>query len=248
LGKNFSELYTHCIWLLDRWHLWEYVKKLGTFSRDVRDNVWELLKVENVEEALKKASGLFEEVKSYMKALLEGSHKKGGFDSFTHFKAIKDHEKSWWERRVEELKGIITYIGNNRKGIESCIKLREFLPEDEMILGSGSIENLQKVMIGYRMKGQGRIWGSGAENMAFLLSKFFNDEEERKKIAELLLSADELKEIEKSVALPPVQKAAPKKDNSRPASFPGYKMGKRSSPLYKIGQSIQRSGSIGNVA
>ena len=27
LGKNLSKLYDHCIWLLDRWHLWEYVKK-----------------------------------------------------------------------------------------------------------------------------------------------------------------------------------------------------------------------------
>jgi len=248
LGKKFSELYTHCIWLLDRWHLWEYVKKLGIFSRDVRDSVWELLKVENVEEALKRACGLFEEVNSYTKALLEGNTTKGLFDSLTHIKAIKDHEKSWWKKRVEELKGITIYISNNRKGIENSKKLREFLPENEMILGSGSIENLQKVMIGYRMKGHGRIWGSGAGNMAFLLSKFFNDEEERKKIAELLLSADELKKMENREALSPVQKAAPKKDNSRHASFPGYKMGKRSSPLYKILQSIQRSGFIGKVS
>lgn len=248
LGKNFSKLYEHCIWILDRWHLWEYIKKLGTFSRDVMDNVWELVKGENVEEALKKASGLFEEVKSYMKTMLEGNTTKGLLGSLNHLSSIKDREKSWWKKRVEELEGIITYIGNNRDGIENCAKLRQFLPEDEMILGSGSIENLQKVMIGYRMKGHGRIWGSGAGNMAFLLCKFFNDEEERQKIAELLLLADELKEMEKIVALSPVQKVARKRDNSRPASFPGYRMGKRSSTLYKIGRSIQRSGFIGNVA
>lgn len=248
LGKNFSELYSHCIWILDRWHLWEYIKKLGTFSRDVRDNVWELLKVENVEEALKRACGLFEEVQSYIKALLERNITKGVFGSFTHLKAIKDHEKSWWEKRVEEIKGIITYIGNNRKGIENCIKLREFLSEDEMILGSGSIENLQKVMIGYRMKGHGRIWGSGAGNMAFLLSKFFNDEEERRKIAELLLSANEFEEMDSREAPSPCPKGRSKKDDGRHASFVAYQIGKRCSSLFKIGRSIQSGGSIKGIA
>ena len=247
LGEKFSKIYTRCIWILDRWHLWHHTKVLKVFGRDIRNKVWDLLKLERIDEVFKILRSFSAEIKLYTESLSDNT--KADIGIFVHIKEIKKCEKSWWEKLLKELEGFITYIENHRCGIEDYKKILSFLPADEAIYGNGPIERLQGVMIGYRMKDQGKTWSKeGSENMAFLLSKFYNDEEERKKIAELLLSAYELEKIEKRAAISPEGKVTAKKDNGRHASFTGHQTGKRNSLLYKLGHSIQSSGFIGNVA
>lgn len=242
LGKMFTKCYKQAIWLLDWWHLWEHIKILATFSRDLRNEVWELLNLNHIDEVFKILRQLCNDIEAYME-ILQNKSPQDKSAALINFKEIKAGEKSWWEKRVKEVKGLIIYLENQRSGIEDYKKLMNFLPPEEIIFGNGPIERLQAVVIGYRMKDQGKIWSNkGAENMIFTLNKLYNDESEREKILELLRASDEIEKMEKEIILHNVHPSHSKVDSSRPASIPGYRFGKRNEPLHHLGRSIQKSG------
>jgi hypothetical protein len=244
LGKKFAKSYQQAIWLLDWWHLWEHIKILATFSRDIRNEVWELLNLNRIDEVFRMLKLFCKEVEAYIEILQDKSPQAHSV-TLIHFKEIKAGEKSWWQKRIKELKNLITYLENQRPGIEDYKKLLDFLPADEIIFGNGPIERLQAVVIGYRMKDQGKTWSNeGAENMIFTLNKLYNDESEREKIGELLRASDEIEKMEKETVFSNYPSSRSRVECSRRASIPGYRFGKKSSPLHHLGHSIQMGGLI----
>ncbi len=108
MGKELCELYSDkAVWQLDCWHLWEYVHKACKFEKDLEREIWELLNVEKLEEAL----GILRVYHGAMKCMEEKLHSEGQKLLAEHSGLVKPNV-FWSSHQLEHLKKLITYISN----------------------------------------------------------------------------------------------------------------------------------------
>lgn len=109
----------------------------------------------------------------------------GKIDNNSHFDV--NGKIFYSESKLKSLQSLISYIENNIKGIYAVKSFVKKIPAEYLFFGSGPVERLQAVMIGHRMKDQGKHWSSqGANNMVSLLSGAWNGESAEQAIKELL--------------------------------------------------------------
>jgi hypothetical protein len=174
MGRDICALYPEgqAVWQLDWWHLWNYVHKGCKWEKDLEKNVWELLNVEKVDEAL----GLLCAYREAMKCMEKKLHEYGQKVSTEEPSMVKP-TVFWSSHQLSHLEKLITYISNNREGIYGVRAFVKDIPAEYLPFGSGPVERLQAVMIAYRMKKQGKHWSvEGADNLVQLLSKEWNGE------------------------------------------------------------------------
>lgn len=241
LGKKFTECHPDGIWLLDWWHLWEHTKKITTIDKGLRREVWELLKSEKFDEVFAILRGLSSEMKIHI-----GNDGDKGTDSEKKYlKKIKKAEKSWLVKRLKDVESLITYIENQRAGIENYRKLLNFLPAEDLIFGNGPIERKQGTMLGYRMKGQGKSWSKKwAPNMVFQLNALNNNGSEKERLSQLLAQLEELEEMEKLKIPPPASCKKTNPPKGCRGNLPAYRRGKKDSAIYQILRSVENGGQI----
>jgi len=183
MGKDFCALYPKPVksaWQLDWWHLWGYVHKGCKFEKDLEKNIWDLLNVEKVDEAL----GILCAYREAMKCM-EEKIKEQGEKLAAESPGLIKPDIFWSSRQIELLDKLITYLNKNRHGIYGVKTFIKDIPAEYLPFGSGPIERLQAVMIAYRMKKQGKHWSiEGADNLIQLLSREWNGEELEKLLDE----------------------------------------------------------------
>jgi ketol-acid reductoisomerase len=93
----------------------------------------------------------------------------------------KDEHKSYrkridfYRRRIKKVKELISYIENNKEGINGIDAYKDIFEDCDLIIGSGGIENQVKNTIARRMKGQGKCWkNEGARAMVKILTSINN--------------------------------------------------------------------------
>jgi len=182
MGKKFCGFYAGACWQLDWWHLWDKVRKGCKFEADLQKEIWELLNVEKIDEAL----GVLYAYLEAMKAMEKNLSKT--LDGLPSDSSLPIKPRVFWSlRKIDELKQLITYLENNRIGIYGVKHFAGKIPGEHLPFGSGPVERLQAVMIAYRMKDQGKHWSiNGAENMASLLSREWNGKDVEQTIDSLL--------------------------------------------------------------
>lgn len=169
-GRKFCEFYPEkAFFQLDWWHLWRYVNRGCKFEENLVKTVWELLRVEKLEEVLTLLNG-------YRRAMLSAEERLKmalkGIDFLGRFQVSYNKVQ---RKKLEEL---IRYIEHNKDGIYGAKALVKRIPGEYLVFGTGPVERLQAVMIGYRMKGQGKHWSEeGSENLISLLSRQWNGKE-----------------------------------------------------------------------
>jgi hypothetical protein len=239
-GKKFSSR-IGALWLLDFWHLWDHLKVLRVFGKDIRAQVWGLLNVERVDEAFALVRAFLEEIKIHL-ALREKDEAVTDRE-FTYMNHIRGGEKSWWERRLKEIERLLSYLSNQRKGIDDYRKLLAYLPAGDIVFGNGPVERTQGTMIAYRMKGQGKTWSkSGAENMIVSQMALCNGNDAEKRIAYLRAQAHKWEIADALPMSSDIEEKVKRKQTWRTAGFPAYHNGKRNSFPYRVSQSVLNGG------
>lgn len=194
MGKKLCALYPEPVktaWQLDWWHLWGYVHKGCKFEKDLERNIWDLLNVEKVDEAL----GILSAYKEAMKCM-EGKIKEHGEKLAAESPGLIKPGIFWSSRQIELLDKLITYINKNRHGMYGVKAFVKDIPAEYLPFGSGPIERLQAVLIAYRMKKQGKHWSiEGADNLIQLLSREWNGEELEKLLDEGIEGLEEWEAI-----------------------------------------------------
>jgi hypothetical protein len=163
------------------------VKTLHFFSDEVYKEVWGLLMVERINEALELIRRKKNDLKEFMS--------KDKTQTDERFKTFLKREKSWLERRLKEVDALLSYLENNLDSIYGVKELPSDIPAEAFIFGSGPVEKLQGTLIGYRMKRQGKSWSvDGASHMSSLLAAWHNGEEFNCALESLCLQLDNWEE------------------------------------------------------
>lgn len=248
LGKNFAKKYPEtAYWQLDWWHLWKKVRLGCSIMEDLYDHIWDLLNRGHLDKATKKLENILEQAIIYKELLTD---KVGEIENFQKFNKLKKTNLKWWDRKIKTLKGLVSYLKNQKDGIYGVGGLLGRVDAKYWMWGSGPVERLQAVMIGYRMKGQGRMWStSGGSNMLSQLSWYWNGSEVEEYLQEIFNIAqlwvnDELYSIS--------QKKKKKKSNimtfPKQGRFPTLNTGKNQSDLHTLFTGIQNNNTLDLVA
>ena len=104
------------------------------------------------------------------------------YDAKSCLEERKDEQESykkkinWYKRRIKKVRELQTYIENNKDGINGIDKYKDIFEEQDLVIGSGAIENQVKNTIARRMKGQGKCWKKdGARAMVKILTSLDNN-------------------------------------------------------------------------
>jgi hypothetical protein len=172
MGRKFCSFYPgQAVWQLDWWHLWNKVQRGCRFEKGLKEKIWDLLNVEELDEVLEILSDRLKKIKDLENKFDELT---GDMKDSPNFKAGVFISKS----AIEDLSALITYLKGNRDGIYGVKAHVGKIPGEYLPFGTGPLERLQAVMIAYRMKKQGKHWSiDGAENLVSLLSREWNGED-----------------------------------------------------------------------
>lgn len=164
--KHCREYNENSVWQLDWYHLARHVSVLNKIDKKLRKEVWELIEVERLDDAVSLLENLLESMGSYtlpVEAVSTEAHKNYAK------KAVK-----WWDKRIKDVKDLITYLKNNREGIYGVRKLVGIIPGEHLPFGSGPAERLCGTLVAHRMKGHGKAWKrESASNMLWQINKEF---------------------------------------------------------------------------
>jgi hypothetical protein len=174
-GRDFCEFYPgRAYWQLDWWHLWRNLKKGTRLSDGLMKKVWDLLNVEKLEEALELLRRALDSSKEYRGL---SSRKLREVEGFGELEPLRRSAEKRLDTDIKDLEDVIGYLEKNRGGVYGVKGLVGKVPAEYWLMGTGPVERLQAVMVGYRMKGQGRVWSDqGAVNMLASLQDFWNEE------------------------------------------------------------------------
>lgn len=167
--KEFQRIYNWGVYQLDRFHLLR--KLMRHFSRkgEEYEEVKKLIEEDKIEEVIgiieRKITGINEKISDYNKKLLPEEEEKEGYKKRIGF----------YKRRLKKTHEVLKYIKTNKEGINGIKKYKDIFQEDDLVIGSGGIENEVKITIGSRMKGRGKCWKlRGARAMVKLLCSLAN--------------------------------------------------------------------------
>jgi hypothetical protein len=233
-GKRHCREYNeNAAWQLDWYHLGRHVRILNKIDEKWKKEVWELLEVERLDEAITCLSRGLDNMKNYAPPVHSGNN--GDLENYGKKTA------KWWNSRIKEVEDLVGYLKNNREGIYGVKKLVGKIPGEDLPFGSGPMERLCGILVAHRMKGQGKAWKpESASNMVWLISKEFQKLEENEALREAIKEALWWNELQEE----PVCSSQKSKDaNStkispayvypQSASFPIVENHKRSAPGYK---------------
>jgi len=169
--KGFLSVYKWAVYQLDRFHLLEKIRKHFSRKKDEYEEIKLLIEENKIEEVMSKIK---EKISFLMLKLLEYKTKmieeKVEEEKERYKRGIKRTEN-----KVARIQKLLTYIENNKEGINGIDKYKEIFSEEDLVIGSGGIENEVKNTIGRRMKGQGKCWKpTGATPMVKVLTSFSN--------------------------------------------------------------------------
>jgi hypothetical protein len=176
MGKNFAKAYPETAhWQLDWWHLWKKVRQGCSIMEGLYEHIWDLLNGGALDEAIKDLENISQQATTYKELLTD---KVREIKDFQKFNNLKRTNSNWWNRKIQFLQDLISYLKNQKDGIYGVKGLLGKVDAKYWLWGSGPVERLQAVMIAHRMKGHGKMWSNtGGENMISQLSYFWNGTE-----------------------------------------------------------------------
>lgn len=188
-------------WQLDWWHLWRAVKKGCRVQEGLYDQVWDLLNAEKLDGALSLLKKTAEKVEQYLALCRQ---KLDEVQQDQELVPLRRSAEKRLKKNVKHLHALVTYLDNNRDGVYGVKNAPE--AAGGWIWGTGPVERLQGVMVGYRMKKQGRTWSeAGADNMLAALMELWNRPLSGPELARLL---EENAEWERLCAAPTLHQEA----------------------------------------
>ena len=169
--KGFLSIYNWASYQLDRFHLWRKLKSHFSRKKEIYEKMTSLIEENKIEEVIlivdEKINEINEKIMNYKATilLLEDREQKKSLD-----RKIKYHK-----RRLKKAKDLLSYIENNKDGINGINKYKDIFDPKDLIVGTGGIENQVKITIASRMKGRGKCWKRpGARAMVKLLCSLAN--------------------------------------------------------------------------
>ena len=161
-GKRHCRQYNeNSHWQLDWYHLSRHVSVLHKIDENWKQQVWDLIEVEKLDEAISCLKNGLDSMKKYTPPIC----------------ASDDYGKKtakWWTSRIKEVEDLIGYLKNNRDGIYGVKSLVGIIPGERLPFGSGPQERLGAILVAHRMKGHGKAWKQeSASNMLWLISREF---------------------------------------------------------------------------
>lgn len=184
MGKNFAKEYPHTAhWQLDWWHLWKKVRQGCSIMEGLYEHIWDLLNGGALDEAIKELENISQQAITYKELL---NDKVREIKDFQKFNKLKRTNSNWWNRKIQFLQDLISYLKNQKDGIYGVKGLLGKVDAKYWLWGSGPVERLQAVMIAHRMKGHGKMWSTqGGENMIVQLSCYWNGSELQENMEEI---------------------------------------------------------------
>lgn len=169
--KDFYKVYDWGAYQLDRFHL---LKNLKVFSRkkDELEVVKKLIEENRIDEVLK----MIKEKISYFEYKMSVYEDKMSLEERKEEKDTYKKKIKWHEKRIEKVRELLTYIENNKEGINGVDKYKGIFEVQDLVIGSGGIESQVKNTVARRMKGQGKCWKTdGARSMVKILVSLNNN-------------------------------------------------------------------------
>lgn len=169
--KKFLELYNWGAYQLDRFHLLRKLRSHFSRKKDEYEEIKTLIEENRIDKVIakinEKGASLEEKILALeAKSILE-----------ERLEEKKSYKKriSFYRKRLKKARDLLTYIENNSDGINGIDKYKDLFKEEDLVIGSGGIENEVKNTIARRMKGQGKCWKTrGARAMVKILTSLAN--------------------------------------------------------------------------
>jgi len=169
--KDFLSVYSRGVYQLDRFHLLRKLRSHFSRKKEIYDEIKKLIEENRIDDVLLK----IQKTLLYFEEKIAEYEFKGGLED------RKDEHKSYrkridfYRRRIKKVKELISYIENNKEGINGIDAYKDIFEDCDLIIGSGGIENQVKNTIARRMKGQGKCWkNEGARAMVKILTSINN--------------------------------------------------------------------------
>jgi hypothetical protein len=169
--KGFLSVYKWAVYQLDRYHLLEKIRKHFSRKQDEYEEIKKLIEENKIEEVMRK----IKEKICFLQGKLSEYNRRMTEEKVEEEKARYKNGISRYEKKITRVENLLTYIKNNKDGINGIDKYKDIFSEDDLVIGSGGIENSVKNIIGKRMKGQGKCWKTqGARAMVKILVSLSN--------------------------------------------------------------------------
>jgi hypothetical protein len=177
-GKRHCKEYNpNSVWQLDWYHLFRHVSILGKIDEKWKKDVWELIEVERLDDAISLIKDGLSKMKKFEPPISVCDDEK--------LQNLNKKNKKWWEKKIEEVDDLIKYLKNNSEGIYGVRSLVGVIPGEHLPFGSGPMERINSVIVAHRMKGHGKTWKKeSASNMVWLINREFQKNPENSLIKE----------------------------------------------------------------
>ncbi len=234
--KDYNE---NSIWQLDWYHLGKHVRVLNKIDRKWKKEVWELIEVEQLDEAIASIESGLEKMNKYEPPNSSGSENYG------------KKTKNWWKKRIKEVEGLATYLKNNREGIYAVKKLVGTIPGEHIPFGSGPMERLCGINVAHRMKGHGKAWKrESGSNMVWMINREFQKQPGNRLLEEARREALWWRKLQNSPLpssfemrnLPSKSKTG--RNPAKPGKMPILTKARRSTPYYTPLKNISKTQNI----
>jgi hypothetical protein len=169
--KGFQSIYTWAAYQLDRFHLFRKLRSHFSRKKDEYEEIKKLIEENKIDEVMSKINGKISCLEDKILACKTRSIlEKGEEERESYRKRI-----SYYNKKLKKVRELFKYIENNKDGINGIDKYKDIFKEEDLVVGSGGIENAVKNTIARRMKGQGKCWKTrGARAMVKILCSLAN--------------------------------------------------------------------------
>ncbi len=169
--KDFLSVYSCSVYQLDRFHLLKKLRSHFSRKKEVYDEIKKLIEENRIDEVLLKIQ---ESLLFFQEKIVEYELKGSLEDRKDEHKSYKKRI-DFYRRKIKKIKELISYIENNKEGINGIDAYKDIFEDCDLVIGSGGIENQVKNTIARRMKGQGKCWKTkGARAMVKILTSIDN--------------------------------------------------------------------------
>jgi len=159
------------VYQLDRFHLLKKLRSHFSRKKEVYDEIKKLIEENRIDEVLLKIQ---ESLLFFQEKIVEYELKGSLEDRKDEHKSYKKRI-DFYRRKIKKIKELISYIENNKEGINGIDAYKDIFEDCDLVIGSGGIENQVKNTIARRMKGQGKCWKTkGARAMVKILTSIDN--------------------------------------------------------------------------